>query len=88
MKSTSLQILTMKFLLIMIPQVLTQLPIWRITKWMLNLTISITIYHVITNFPMTNLENDDPALLLLNENNHYNGWEYENNDSGLTYGPS
>ena len=29
----------------------------------------------ITNFPMTNLENDDPALLLLDENDHYNEWE-------------
>ena len=41
----------------------------------------------ITNFPMTNLENDDPALLLLDENDHYNGWEYESNDSGPTYSP-
>ena len=41
----------------------------------------------ITNFPMTNLENDDPALLLLNENNHYNGLEYESNDSRPAYSP-
>ena len=36
---------------------------------------------------MTNLENDDPALLILNESDHYNGWEYESNDSGPAYGP-
>ena len=41
----------------------------------------------ITNFPMTNLENDDPPLLLLNENDHYNEWEYESIDSGSAYGP-
>ena len=40
----------------------------------------------ITNFPMTNLENDDPALLLL-KNDHYNGWEYESNDSRPAYSP-
>ena len=41
----------------------------------------------ITNFPMTNLENDDPALLLLDENDHYNEWEYESIDSRPAYGP-
>ena len=41
----------------------------------------------ITNFPMTNLENDDPALLLLDENDHYNEWEYESIDSGPANGP-
>ena len=41
----------------------------------------------ITNFLMTNLENDAPALLLLDENDHYNEWEYESIDSGPAYGP-
>ena len=37
-----------------------------------NINHKLPCYNI-TNFPMTNLENDDPALLLLNENNHYNG---------------
>ena len=36
---------------------------------------------------MTNLENDDPTLLLLDENDHYNEWEYESTDSRPAYGP-
>ena len=32
--------------------------------------------YKITNFPMTNLEHDDPALLLLHEKDDIIGWEY------------
>ena len=37
-----------------------------------NINHQLPCYNI-TNFPMTNLENDDPALLLLDENYHYNG---------------
>ena len=46
-----------------------------------NINHQLPCYNI-TNFLMTNLENDDPALLLLDENNHYNEWEYESTDSG------
>ena len=51
-----------------------------------NINHQLPCYNI-TNFPMTTLENDDPALLLLDENDHYNGWEYKSNDSRPTYGP-
>ena len=51
-----------------------------------NINHQLPCYNI-TNFPMTNLENDDLVLFLLNENDHYNGWEYESNDSGPAYGP-
>ena len=41
----------------------------------------------ITNFPMSNLEHDDPALLLLDEKDDIIGWKYEHTDSGPTDGP-
>ena len=40
-----------------------------------------------TNFPMTNSEHNDPALLLIDEKDETIGWNYEKNDSGPTYGP-
>ena len=43
--------------------------------------------YKITNFLMTNLKHDDPALLLIDERDETIGWDYEKIDSRPTYGP-
>ena len=43
--------------------------------------------YPLTNIEMTDFDQDDPSLLVLEQEDQFNGWEYQRIDTGPSYGP-